>query len=202
MTARRRALVEAAVASALAGCAGIDLTPGVASSRFADDASLESVTTIHVAPVADVRALNRGGVVSTSVAMREAALSLLREKGYAPSLAGPVRVASAGARDADVLLEPAFVAASSGVESGIVLAVAIEDLEPDAVAPRTTRVRLRGVLVDTAGRTSVWKGSSVAESSFLAGVTGISPTATVYAAVYRAMSSLLDDIPAVPSGSR
>jgi hypothetical protein len=180
------------------GCAGLDFTPSGADVWSDESFSLERVTMINVAPVVDVRRIERGDAVSLSVAVRSAALSLLREKGYEASTYGSTLSDASALADPDLVLELTGISASAGGAEGVVLAIAIETTEPDVVAPRSARVRLRGALVDVANERAVWTATAVAESGFASGVGEIAPTATAYGAVYQALRALLADLPSRP----
>lgn len=189
-----------AVAMSLApGCAGWDFTPSSVDEWSDARFSFADVTEIVIAPVADVRGIGRGQTVTTTVAVRSAAESLLQEKGYTVVLSGSPLLETSGRIDADAVLEPVGVSKRSGEAGRLVLAIAIEATEPDvAVAPPSTRVRLRGALVDTRAGRTVWAATSVAESGAVSGAVRISPSAMTYSAVYQTTRALLADLPSRP----
>ena len=80
---------------AAAGCAGLDLSPSSVETWSGPPFPAERVATIDILPVADVRTFNRGSSVMTATLAREAAASLLRERGYATSASGAALAATA-----------------------------------------------------------------------------------------------------------
>lgn len=185
---------------AAAGCASLDFSPSSVETWSGPSFPAERVATIDILPVADVRTIDRGSSVMTATLTREAAASLLREKGYAASASGDALAATASTMSAADVLEVTAIADRSLRAEGFVLAVAVEETSPDVVvAPSTVRVALRGVIVDVADRVVVWSGASVAEAGSLSGAIAMSPSATLYAAIYQAMRALLADLPMRPS---
>jgi hypothetical protein len=190
-------LVVAAICVAAAGCAGIDFSPSSVETWSGPPFPVARVTSIDVLPIADVRTINRGASVRSAQLVREAALSLLREKGYVATAAGDALAATSSSAPAEAVLDVTAIADRSPSASGFVLALAVEETEPDVlVAPATIRVRLRGVIVDVADRVVVWAGAAVGEAGSLTGAIAMSPGATLYTAIVQAVRALLADLPA------
>ena len=193
---RARALVLVVTCVVAAGCAGLDFSPSSVETGSGAPFPVERAASIDVLPVADVRTMDRGEAVRTATLVREAALSLLREKGYAVTAFGDPLAAVSSAASADAVLDVTAVADRSPVARGLVLALAVEATEPDVVAaPATVRVRLRGVIVDVADRLAVWSGTSIAEAGSLTGAIALSPGSTLYTAITQAVRALLADLP-------
>lgn len=185
----------------IAGCASLDLTPSSVESWSGPPFPAERVATLDLLPVLDTRTIDRGASVVMAQLVREAATSLLREKGYAVSASGNALAATASTTSAAAALDVAAVSDRSPNADAVVFALAVEETSPDlAVAPATVRVGLRGVVVDVADRVLLWSGASVAEAGSTSGALAISPTATLYSAVYQAMRALLADFPPRPIG--
>ena len=199
---RPHTFVLAAMWLAAAGCAGLDFTPSSVEGWSGPPFPVERVISLDVLPVVDVRTLDRGSSVRTAELAREAALSLLREKGYAVTVSGNALATTASSASAAAVLDVTSVADRCPRASGFVLALAIEETEPDIlVAPVTTRVRLRGVIVDVADRIVLWSGASVAEAASPTGAMALSPGAALYAAIVQAMRAMLADLPYRPAGA-
>jgi hypothetical protein len=192
----RTPVVSGLILAGAGGCAGLDFTPSTVESYTNPALSLADVERVVVLSVADSRAFDRGAAVPTAVSTREAALSVLREKGYDVETAGGELLdLGADSRVGDVL-DAALVVRRAPSGAGVVLAIAVEETTPDvAVAPATSRVRLRGALVNVADSSVMWRGESVAESGPLSGVARISPTAAAYGTIYQSMRALLADVP-------
>jgi hypothetical protein len=185
-----------------AGCASLDLSPSSVETWSGPPFPAERVATIDILPVADVRTIGRGASVMTATLTREAAASLLRERGYATSASGDALAATARRMSAAEVLEVTAVTDRCACSDGFVLAIAVEQTSPDiGVAPATVRVALRGVIVDVADRVVVWSGASVAETGSLSRAIATSPSAALHAAIHQAMRALLADLPMRPSAA-
>jgi len=181
---------------AVARCASLDFTPSSVETWSGAPFPVERAAQIDVLPVADVRAIERGASVRTARLVREAALSLLREKGYDAAAWGDALATLAASASTDAVLDPDSIADRSPLASGFVFAIAVEQTEPDViVAPATIRVRLRGVIVDAADRVVVWAGASVGEAGSTTGAVALSPDSALYTAIIQAMRALLADLP-------
>jgi hypothetical protein len=183
---------------AASGCSGrLDFQPSSVGRWSGPPFPAERVEVLHLLPVTDRRGLNRDGAVVTAMLIREAATSLLHEKNYDVIAVGE-SLALDSTRDSDVdPLAPKEVAERAPADSGFVLALAIEETEPDVVAsPATVRVQIRGAITDMGAKTWLWSGESAAESGFVAGAVSASATASEYGAIYQAMRALLADVPA------
>jgi hypothetical protein len=186
----------------MAGCASLDFSPSSVETWSGPPFPAETVATIDIAPVVDVRTIERGGSVLAAALAREAAASLLREKGYAVTASGNALAATSSSASAAAVLDVTAIADRSPSAEGVVLALAIERTSPDTVvAPVTVRVGLRGAIVDVAGRVLLWSGASVGELGSVSGALARSPSATLYSTIYQAMRALLADLPARPTGT-
>ena len=187
---------------AAAGCASLDLSPSSVETWSGPPFPAERVATIDILPVADVRTFNRGSSVMTATLAREAAASLLRERGYATSASGAALAATASRASAAEVLDVTAISDRYACADGFVLAIAVEETSPDlGAAPASVRVALRGVIVDVADRVVVWSGASVAEAGSLSRAITMSPSAALHAAVTQAMRALLADLPMRPSAA-
>ena len=199
-----RIVVVAGLAStALAACAGFSLTPSQVERWAGPPFPAERVARFDVLPVLDHRGMSRDGAVVVATLAREAAVSLLRERGYEAEKVGEELVLAPRSADDDArALDATAVAARSPTGAGVALALIVEETEPDMVAaPSTVRVRLRGAAVDVKSVETLWAGASVAESGFAAGALAASATAAEYGAIYQAMRALLVDVPPRPAGA-
>ena len=199
----RAGLAALLSAAGIAACSGhLDFQPSSVERWSGAPFPAERVHVVHMLPVTDLRGLNRDGAVVTAMLMREAAASLLHEKGYDVIAVGQsLDLESKRDSDDDPLAAAAMVARAPAGTS-FTLALAIEETEPDVVAsPATVRVRIRGAVADTAAKALVWSGESLAESGFVAGAVSASATASEYGAIYQAMRALLGDVPARPEPS-
>jgi len=193
-------LVGSLVLTTTVGCARLDFSPSSVETWSGPPFPAARVEAIDVLPVVDARTVNRGSSVLTAELAREAATSLLREKGYQATASGEALAASASTPTVAASLDPSAIADRCPVVQGFVLALAVENTDPDTVvSPGSIRVALRGAIVDVADRVVVWAGASVAEGGSRAGAIAASPSATLYAAVYQAMRALLADLPARPN---
>lgn len=192
-------LALAALSVAATSCAGLDFSPSSIETWSGPPFPVERVTSIEVLPVADVRTMGRGASIKTAELVRDASVSLLHEKGYEVTVSGDALAAMSSTASAAAVLDVTSVADRSPSASGFVLAVAVEQTEPDVLtAPATVRVRLRGVIVDLADRVELWSGASVVEAGSLTGAIALSPDATLYTAIVQAMRAMLADLPRRP----
>ena len=192
----RAALGGAVLASGISSCAGLSLNPSSIERWSGPPFPADRVHVVHVLPVADERGLNRDRAVAMATLTREAALSLLREKGYGVVAVGDSLAASSHRDQDDESLDAADVLARGPADAEYVLALVVEAAEPDIlVGPSTVRVELRGAVADVKARSLVWSGASVAESGFVAGAVSGSASAAEYGAIYQAMRALLADVP-------
>jgi hypothetical protein len=193
---RVSSVILAAAWLAAAGCAGLNFSPSSVERWSGAPFPVERAASIDVLPVADVRTVERGASVRTAQLVREATISLLREKGYDATASGDALATLGTSASSEAVLDPASVADRSPRASGFVLALALEQTEPDLiVAPSTVRVRLRGVIVDAADRVVVWAGASVGEAGATTGAIAFSPDSTLYVAIVQAVRALLMDLP-------
>jgi hypothetical protein len=194
-----RSVIFAVACVVAAGCSGLDFTPGSVETWSGPPFPVDRVASIDVLPVADVRTIDRGASVRTAQLVREGAQSLLREKGYGVTASGDALAAIASAPSSEAVLDPLAVADRSPSASGFALALALEQSERDVLAaPATTRIRLRGTIVDLRERAVVWAGASVAEAGSTTGAIALSPGASLYTAIVQAVRALLADLPARP----
>lgn len=181
------------------GCASLDFSPSSVETWSGPTFPADRVETIDVLPVVDARTVNRGSSVMTAQLVREAATSLLSEKGYAVTASGDALAAAVSTPTGAAALDPSAVADRCPDAQGFVLALAVENTDPDTVvSPGSMRVALRGAIVDVADRVVVWAGAAVAEAGSRSGAIARSPSATLYTAVYQAARALLADLPARP----
>jgi hypothetical protein len=186
----------------MAGCASLDFSPSSVETWSGPPFPAARVATIDVAPVVDVRTIERGASVLTAQLAREAAASLLREKGYAVTASGDALAATASSASAAAVLDVTAIADRCPRAEGVVLALAVEETSPDSVVgPATVRVGLRGAIVDVGDRAVLWSGASVAEVGSVAGALARSPSATLYSTIFQAMRALLADLPARPAAT-
>lgn len=190
-------LVGLLVLTVAIGCASLDFSPSSVETWSGPPFPAARVETIEVLPVVDARTVNRGSSVLTAQLVREAATSLLREKGYVATAWGEALAAVATTPSVAAALDPSAIADRCPAAQGFVLALVVENTEPDTVvSPGSIRVALRGAIVDVADRAVIWAGASVAEAGSRAGAIAKSPSATLYGAVYQAARGLLGDLPA------
>ena len=194
----RAGLAAVLSAAGIAACSGhLDFQPSSVERWTGPPFPADRVHIIHLLPVTDRRGLNRDGAVVTATLIREAATSLLRERGYDVVAVGESLVLdSRRGSDVDPLAASDVISRAPDTAS-FALALAIEETEPDVVAsPATVRVRIRGAVAETAANVLVWRGESLAESGFVAGAVSASATASEYGAIYQAMRALFADLPA------
>jgi hypothetical protein len=191
------------VSIAVAACAGFSLTPSQVERWNGPPFPADRIARIDVLSVLDRRGVTRDGAVVVAKLVREAAVSLLREKGYeVATVEQDLDLAPRTAPSDEHALDAESVVKRSPAGVGVALALAVEEAEPDVVAaPSTVRVRLRGAAVDVKASQTLWAGESVAESGFAAGALAASATAAEYGAIYQAMRALLADVPERPTKS-